>query len=265
MAKQIGDIILQGRFGNTVGYKTRRSSAALTRSVAEGQKERVSSADCYANLRLTRDENAALFAMNSALYNALPNKEYLFSSPNVLPALNHVTRSNLNMVTAALGERALGWTTYPADRVAAEITNFRKFDFIGAAVSKFSLSANPIGDGLFVRFGLSWQVTEDDLKEWQMYGVNACSLSLYQLGIVPPEYNSTLHRFSEPRILSDNLLSRYAYADTSEVITYSDTRIIANRTTFFILAVLPCKQDAASGDYIPLRSLCSFQICAIGG
>ena len=265
MAKQIGDIILKGRFGNTVGYKTRRSSAALTRSVAEGQKERVRSADCYANLLLTRDENAALFATNSALYNALPNKEYLFSSPNVLSALNHVTRSNLNIVTAALGERALGWTTYPADRVAAEITNFRKFDFVGAAVSKFSLSAKLLTGAPIVRLELSWQVTGDDLKEWQMYGVQVCSLSLSQLSIVPSVYNSTLHRFSEPRIVSANLLSRYAHADASEVITYADSRIIANRTTFFILAILPCKQDAASGDYIPLRSLCSFQIIAIGG
>lgn len=265
MAKQIGDIILKGRFGNTVGYKTRRSSVALTRSVAEGQKERVRSADCYANLRLTRDENAALFATNSALYNALPNKEYLFSSPNVLPALNHVTRSNLNIVTAALGERALGWTTYPADRVAAEITNFRKFDFVGAAVSKFSLSAKLLTPSPIARVSLSWQVTGEDLKEWQMYGVKACSLSLSQISIVPSVYNSTLHRFIEPRIVSANLLSRYAHADSSEVITYADSRIIANRTTFFILAILPCKQDAASGYYIPLRSLCSFQIIAIGG
>lgn len=265
MAKQIGDIILQGRFGNTVGYKTRRSSAALTRSVAEGQKERVRSADCYANLRLTRDENAALFATNSALYNALPNKEYLFSSPNVLPALNHVTRSNLNMVSAALGERALGWSTYPADRVAAEITNFRKFDFTGAAVSKFSFKAEPYMSTPNANVSVDWQVTEEDLHEWQMYGVNVCSLSLYQLTIHPALYDSTLQRFTQPSVTSTLLMTRQANADVSQVIHYFRTRIIAQQTTIFILSILPSKRDAASGDYIPLRSLCSFQIQGIGG
>lgn len=263
MAKQIGEIAVLGRVGNLVGYKTRRSSSIILRTQDPKQSERVRSSDLYANLRLTRDENAALFAANSEIYKAFPFGDYSLTGANTLTAINHVTRSYLDSVAAPIGQRSLGWQTYPAAKVAQEFSNHRKFDFISAAISEFSLQAELVDSGRGVRFGYTIHSTPQDHKEWKMYGVEMVKIGIRVLRLYPPTYNPTLQRFDPARVAFNDFGEDSIAPIIYNAKTYTHTSITRNCPMFVIFYMLPSKFADFGNSTIPLRSLCSFQIAGL--
>ena len=263
MAKQIGEIAVLGRVGNLVGYKTRRSSSIILRTQDPKQSERVRSSDLYENLRLTRDENAALFAANSEIYKAFPYGDYSLTGANALTAINHVTRSYLDSVAAPIGQRSLGWQTYPAAKVAQEFSNHRKFDFVGAAISEFTLFAKLLNDGAQVRFGYTIHSTPQDHKEWKMYGVEIVKIGIRVIRLYPPTYNPTLQRFDPARVAFNDFGEDSLYRIIYNTKTYTHTSVTRNCPMFVIFYMLPSKFADYGNSTIPLRSLCSFQIAGL--
>lgn len=263
MAKQIGEIAVLGRVGNVVGYKTRRSSSIILRTQDPKQSERVRSSELYANLRLTRDENAALFAANSEIYKAFPFGDYSLTGANTLTAINHVTRSYLDSVASPIGQRSLGWQTYPAAKVAQEFSNHRKFDFVGAAISEFTFFAKLLNDGAQVRFGYTIHSTPQDHKEWDMYGVEMVKIGIRVIRLYPPTYNPTLQRFDPARVAFNDFGEDSLYRIIYNTKTYTHTSITRNCPMFVIFYMLPSKFADFGNSTIPLRSLCSFQIAGL--